>query len=302
MTWHNGEFLAVRSDGRRLFVHRSGAAADLFGRPARCVYRPPRGSPGAHHLWAPELHRLDGRWYIYYAADDGTNRSHRIWVLEACGDDPGGKYTLVGQLNTGGWAIDATLLHGEADEHYVVWSGWERQTAGPQNLYVAPLRDAPSLVEPRVLLTRPTRRWERHGASVCEGPAVLRRGGVTCIVYSASASWTTRSCLGMLVHRGGSYLDPGAWTKIGPVFAPTPEVWGVGHCSLVRDPLNGEDLIFYHAKTRRRRGWRDRNIRAQSFTWGDDGLPSFGTPLPLVPAGGRRTGLPGLSGSAAREG
>lgn len=292
----------MRSDGRRLFVHRSREVAGLFRHPGRCVYRPSGGSPGAHHLWAPELHWLDGKWYIYYAADDGRNRSHRIWVLEAHGDDPGGKYTLVGQLNTGSWAIDATLFRGAAGERYVVWSGWERQTTGPQNLYMASLRDAASLAEPRVLLTRPTRRWERHGASVCEGPAVLRRGEVTCIVYSASASWTTHSCLGMLVNRGGNYLDPGSWTKVGPVFAPTAEVWGVGHCSLVRDPSSGEDLIFYHAKTRRRRGWRDRNIRAQSFTWGEEGLPSFGTPLPLVSSEEQSAGSPDSPGGVAREG
>ena len=107
---------------------------------------------------------------------------------------------------------------------------------------------------------------------------MVRRGAVTCVVYAASASWTVHACLGMLVNRDGDYLNPAAWTKMGPVFSRTPEVWGVGHCSL---PCR-EDAgwIFYHAKTRRTRGWRDRNIRAQAFTWGPDGLPHFGEPLP----------------------
>ncbi len=281
VTRHAGEFLAVRSDGRKLFVHRSADPAALYRAVARCVYQPSGDDPNRYHLWAPELHRIGGRWHIYHAADDGLNRNHRVSVLAARSDDPAGDYDLLGRLDTGGWAIDATLLPGSPGERYVLWSGWERRTPGPQNLYIAPLRDPVTLGGPRVLLARPTQPWERRGAPVCEGPAVLQRDGLTCIVYSASASWTTHACLGMLVNRDGNYLRPDSWTKIGRVFPSTPEVWGVGHGSFVHDPGSGADLIFYHAKTRRRRGWRDRNIRAQSFSWRDDGLPDFGVPLPL---------------------
>ena len=102
------------------------------------------------------------------------------------------------------------------------------------------------------------------------------------------------SCLGMLVNDNGDFLDPATWTKVGPVFAPTPTVWGIGHCSLVNHEEGG--VIFYHAKTRRRRGWRDRNIRAQRFTWGPADMPCFGDPaaprqtlLAGGPAAGQQT-------------
>ena len=165
---------------------------------------------------------------------------------------------------------------------FLLWSGWEGPEKGAQNLYIAPLVDPLTPGGPRVLLARPTEGWEQRVAPVCEGPAVVRRDGVTCVVYAASASWTVHGCLGMLVNRDGDFLNPAAWTKLGPVFARTPQTWGIGHCSLVADE-EGEDggggLIFYHAKTRRQRGWRDRNIRAQGFHWGEDGLPCFGAPV-----------------------
>jgi GH43 family beta-xylosidase len=81
----------------------------------------------------------------------------------------------------------------------------------------------------------------------------------------------------MLVNESGGYLNPRAWKKMGPVFSRTPQVWGVGHASFVA--LDEAGLIFYHAKTRRHRGWRDRNIRAQNFTWNEEGLPCFGAPF-----------------------
>ena len=254
---------------------------DLFKEPAVTVWKAPRRGPNSKHLWAPELHRLDGRWFIYYAADDGRNRNHRVWALEAVGDDPGGPYHSHGMIPTGGWSIDATVLRDPDKGLYLLWSGWEGQEKGAQNLYIAPMNDPVTVGGPRVMLAGPDDMWEQRGAAIIEGPAVWRRGGVTGVIYAASASWTVHSCLGMLVNRDGDYLNPAAWTKTGPVFQRTPEVWGVGHCSLLDQTEGG--VIFYHAKTRRRVGWRDRNIRAQSFVWDEDGLPCFGKPVALGP-------------------
>ena len=279
MTVYEGVFHALNTDGQRMFLRRSPDVRTLFAQPAVVVWKAPMRGPHAKHLWAPELHRLEGRWFIYYAADDGRNRNHRLWALEAVGDDPAGPYRHRGTIQTGGWSIDATVLHEPASgQGYLLWSGWEGPQKGAQNLYAAPLADPLTLGSPQVELTRPTEPWEQRGGSICEGPAVVQRDGVTCVVYAASASWTVHACLGMLGNRDGDYLNPDAWTKVGPVFSRTPEVWGIGHCSL---PCQGDaGWIFYHAKTRHTRGWRDRNIRAQAFTWGPDGLPHFGEPLP----------------------
>lgn len=275
---HEGVFHALLTDGRRIFLRRSGDVLDLFAQSPVTVWQAPARGPASKHLWAPELHRLGRRWFIYYAADDGRNRNHRLWALEAVGDDPAGPYHCRGTIQTGGWSIDATVLPGRSGGHFLLWSGWEGSVKGDQNLYVAPLADPVTLAAPRVLLTRPTELWERRVGAICEGPAVLQHGKTTCVVYSASASWTVHSCLGMLVNEDGDYLNPAAWKKVGPVFARTRQVWGVGHASLVTQGEKG-GWIFYHAKTRRHRGWRDRNVRAQAFAWDEAGLPSFGEPV-----------------------
>ena len=281
VTRHDGLYLALNTDGQRIFLRLSTNVFDLFQRAPLTVWCAPEHGPDSKHLWAPELHRVNDRWFIYYAADNGRNRNHRLWLLGSASDDPAGPYRSHGMIETGGtWAIDATLLKSDTGQ-FLLWSGWSGADKGPQNLYIAPLRDPLTLAGPRVLLTRPDQPWEhRGGASICEGPAVLWHGTTTCVVYSASASWTVHSCLGLLIHRGGSYLDPDAWAKTGPVFQRTAETWGLGHCSLVSEaPERG--LICYHAKTRRTHGWRDRNVRAQPFTWSSSGLPEFGIPTAL---------------------
>jgi GH43 family beta-xylosidase len=276
--FHEGVFHALNTDGQRIFLRRSSSVLNLFRQPAALVWKAPRRGANAKHLWAPELHRLDGRWFIYYAADDGRNRNHRLWALEAAGDDPAGPYRSRGMIQTGGWSIDGAVFRGLDGQLFLLWSGWEGPEKGNQNLYIAPMSDPVTLRRPRVLLSQPDEPWERRGAAIIEGPAVLRRGGVTCVVYSASASWTVHSCLGMLVNRDGDYLNPASWVKMGPVFERTAEAWGVGHCSLLAHHREG-GIIFYHAKTRRNRGWRDRNIRAQTFAWDATGLPCFGAPV-----------------------
>jgi GH43 family beta-xylosidase len=266
-----------------LFVRSSCGVVDLYRQKPVAIWTAPRRGPNSKHIWAPELHFIDRKWFIYYAADNGRNRNHRLWVLESLSVDPAGRYRCRGELQTGGWAIDGTLCRDARGRLLLIWSGWPGVHPGPQNLYIAEMSDPATLKESRTLLTEPLEPWERRGAPVCEGPAVLRRDGVTCVVYSASGSWTADHCLGLLVNRQGDLLDRAAWRKVGPVFARTTEVWGVGHCSFVTTH-HGSHLMFYHAKTRLKNGWRDRNIRAQGFTWDADGIPQFGSPVsPGIP-------------------
>src|SRR5437764_13599744 len=130
---------------------------------------------------------------------------------------------------------------------------------------------------------------------ICEGPQVLKRDGKIFVIYSASASWTVDYCLGMIVAETKDVLNPNAWKKIGPVFAKSETIWGIGHCSFVKSPCQTEDWILYHSKSQKTHGWEDRDVHAKQFTWTREGLPDFGTPLPRRVA----VSLPALSVEAA---
>ena len=279
VTYHRGRYYYCESSPQGVFLRAAADLAGLVQAPARRVWAPEARGPMSKNIWAPELHILDGRAYIYVAADDGDNAKHRMGVLAAETDDIGGPYRLVSVLETGGWAIDGTVLELEGGRRYFIWSGWPGKKDGRQNLYIAAMKSPTELAGPRVLIKQPDQAWERGAMPICEGPQVLRREGKIFVIYSASGSWTADYCLGMLVLEGGDPMNAVNWRPAGRVFARNAFACGVGHCGFATSPDGREDWLVYHAKTVARDGWGDREVRAQPFTWDARGWPVFGEPV-----------------------
>jgi GH43 family beta-xylosidase len=279
MIFHEGSYYFCESrDNLTIHVRKSEMIRDIGNDNGVMVWTPPATGPNSKNVWAPELHLIDGKWFIYYAADDGHNENHRMWVLESETSDPQGKYICRGMLDTNGWAIDGTILELE-DRTFFIWSGWPGKVDGQQNIYISSMKNPYTLSGSRVKIAEPDQTWERVEMSICEGPQVLKREGRIFIVYSASASWTEDYCLGMLELKGTTVLNQNSWEKVGQVFSKTERVWGVGHCSFVKSPCGTEDWIVYHAKSEKKHGWLDRRVHAQRFNWRQDGTPDFGMPL-----------------------
>jgi len=247
----------------------------------KLVWQPPKGNPWSEELWAPELHFLNNKWYIYVAADDGANENHRMYVLESDNIDPQGHYVLVGKIadSTDCWAIDGTVLE-HRGHLYFIWSGWEGKVNVQQNLYIAPMSNPWTISGDRVLISEPEYEWEKVGRPlVNEGPEILKKNDKIHIIYSASGSWTDDYCLGQLTFTGGDILSRASWIKKPePVFSKTETVFGPGHASFVKSSDGREDWIVYHAAKYKGSGW-DRDVRMQKFGWNNDDSPNFGAPV-----------------------
>ncbi len=49
---------------------------------------------GNANLWAPEIHNIDGQWYIYFTMGTGPIPTQRMWVIQALNpSNPLGAYT-----------------------------------------------------------------------------------------------------------------------------------------------------------------------------------------------------------------
>jgi GH43 family beta-xylosidase len=290
---HDGFYYSCESRHQdSIWVRKAKCFTELDQSEPTMIWSAPAFGANSKSVWAPELHLIEGRWYIYYAADDGLNENHRMWVLEGLTNDPAGPYRCRGTLETAGWAIDGTILKMDDASLYYIWSGWPGKHNGQQLLYIAPLSNPWTLSGPRVPIAKPEHPWECVDMAICEGPQILQKDGRTFLIYSASGSWTEDYCLGLLELSGKDPLNATAWKKHGCAFTKTDYVWGLGHCSFVKSPDGHEDWIIYHAKSKRKKGWNDRNVRAQKFIWTADGLPNFGTPIPAgasvpVPSGHR---------------
>jgi GH43 family beta-xylosidase len=309
----DGVYYAVQSRDGGIVVTRSTKLSDVLERNPVRVWTPPTADTAWNraNVWAPQLHWLDGRWYIYYAAGrvpGGPFIHQRSGVLESAGADPQGAYTDRGQLYTGDdvagrtnnrWAIDLTVAR-IGGQLYAFWSGWEGDAPNDktqnQNLYAARLANPTTVATNRVRIAAPDQPWEDNppatGFDLQEGPEVLQRGGQTFIVYSTRESWLPDYRYGMLrLTNPAAPLDPASYAKsTGPVFQRTAGVLGPGHGTFTLSPDSTEWWHVYHAKTSASGGWDDRVIRMQPFTWRADSTPDFGTPVPAgvplpVPSG-----------------
>ena len=265
------------------------------------VWTPPPGTAHSKELWAPELHYIAHKWYMYFAADDGDNNHHRLYVIENASQDPTkGEWTFKGQIGdkTNKWAIDASVFENKG-RLYLIWSGWEGDTNGEQDIFIAQLKDPLTVKSKRVKISSPVYNWERNGdlgansnpphVSVNEGPEMLKHSHKLFLIYSASGCWTDNYALGMLTaDENSNLLDTASWKKSSvPVFKQSPEnsVFATGHNSFFKSPDGKQDWILYHANSAPGQGCANaRSPRAQPFTWNADDTPNFGRPIPTSQA------------------
>jgi len=288
----NSRYLWCLSEGNRaIAVHASYRLTSLGQK--HVVWRAPETGPVSREVWAPELHLLENRWHIYFAASDGRNENHLAYVLRSTTASPLGPYKLHGPLATGKgadgrspniWAIDMTpLRHG--DKLYALWSGWDAPGTDRQYLYIAPMKSPTELAGPRVRLCgNDDYPWEftepgGKGRGLNEGPQVLKSGGRTFVTYSCGASWLSTYKLGLLELTGSDPLDPRAWAKHEkPVFSGTDRTYGVGHSCFAPSLDGGQWWHVFHAKQDSKPGWR-RAVYVQPMQFGERGFPLLGTPV-----------------------
>lgn len=305
--YHEGYYYYTHTTGRNITLWKTKSLDQLRTAPSKVVWTPPATGPNSHDIWAPELHFLNGKWYLYYAADAATNQTHRLWVLENSAADPlQGTWVDKGQLTdaTNKWAIDGSIFENQG-QLYAVWSGWEGDENGRQNIYLARLKNPWTIAGERLKVSTPVFAWERNGdlgsadnpphVDVNEGPEVLRHGDKLVLIYSASGCWTDFYALGMLTAPAGAdLLRPGSWTKFPtPVFQQNPaaQVFAPGHNSFFKSPDGTQDWLLYHANDAPGQGCgRFRSPRAQPFTWNADGTPNFGPPVAAGQALARPSG------------
>ncbi|MGW0825139.1 family 43 glycosylhydrolase [Streptomyces sp. NPDC002845] len=289
LEYHDGNYYLISTTfTNELLMRKSPTLAGLATAASVQVWSDT--TPGRNaNIWAPEMHFLNGRWYLYYSAAQAgaaccdTQRTH---VLESAGSDPMGPYTyrniLTGSnLNTNGWLIDASVLK-HNNRLYLLGSASIGDSR--QSLVIAPLSNPYTLAGSTfTVISKPTLSWETMGAPVNEAPEPLYRNGRTFLTFSASYCQTPDYKLGLLELTGGDPLDPAAWTKKQtPVFQRNDAagVYGPGHNGFFTSPDGTESWIVYHGNSSASDGCgNSRTTRAQKFTWNADGTPNFGSPV-----------------------
>lgn len=293
----DGNYYYTSTLGDRIALWKTRDIGRLAEAPVTVVWRAPASGPQSASVWAPELHSIDGKWYLYYTAADKAHDddAHRhLFVLENISADPTqGQWVSRGMLKTEYNGIDPTVFqsHGRL---YFVYSAY---VGDHSDLIITPMTNPWTLGTPQVDIAQPTYPWEMQGGrKILEGPEFLEGPtGKLFLSYSASACWSDHYALGLLsAAPDANPLDPASWHKSPqPVFAESAAngVYAPGHNGFFQSPDGKQTWIIYHANGGP--GWKcgpRRSPRIQQVHWRADGTPDFGVPVkagvPLaVPSG-----------------
>ncbi|KUP21555.1 alpha-N-arabinofuranosidase [Paenibacillus sp. DMB5] len=286
-------FTASVPEYDRIEVRRAQTLEGIAAAQPVTIWRKNDSGPLSANIWAPELHYIAGRWYIYFAAAHTSETKeglfdHRMYVLENDSVNPlEGEWAEKGQVVTAweSFALDATVFRHRGVLYYV-WAQKDPEITGNSNLYISEMRNPWTLQGRQTMISAPEYPWEIIGFRVNEGAAVLKRNGRIYISYSASAT-DYNYCMGLLAaDEDSDLLDAASWSKSPePVFKTSEEnsQYGPGHNSFTVNE-HGEDVLVYHA-----RNYKDiagdplydpnRHTRVQVFGWKEDGTPDFGVPV-----------------------
>ncbi len=237
-----------------------------------------------HKLYAPELKKMNGKWYIYASGatswDDrnggpanpngGASPSIRLFCLEATSDDPYGEYKFKAFLDPDIFAIDAHPFTYNG-ENYIAFA---RIRSG-NIISVAKLSDPWTIDASKVtVIATATYDFETISGNINEGPfTFVSPDGRLFLLYSANNVTSDNYSLGILEFTGDNILSSRSWTKHKEaVFKGTENIKSPGHCSVFMSPDGTEYWLAYHYQS------SGRKLGAQKFTFDETGFPSFGDP------------------------
>ena len=296
--WQGNYYATIQpQSGDSIILYTSSDPAQLSTGRSRCVFHDSQ----MQHIWSPELHRLNSKWYIYFEADDGNTDNHQLYVLENSSDYPmQGEFKLKGAIKTNeewnfGLHPTSIVVRGQ---QYLIWSGWQhrRSETETQCIFIARMQNPWTLESERVLLSQPELEWERQWINpdglrsnypifVNENPEAFLTsdGRRVCVCYSASGIWTVYHVLGMLTAPSDAdLLNPQSWTKrTEPILLggsggeDAGSLYGCSNISVTPTADGNGHWLFYESMQADADGVVHRDIRMRPLHWETDGMPDF---------------------------
>ena len=213
---------------------------------------------GDYSIYAPDLCKVDGKFYIYYPTSRGEN-----YVVVA--DNPRGPWSAPIKLDVGG--IDPGHVVAEDGQRYLYTN----------NGFVTPLTPdglAAAGKAKKVYHGWPyPAEWETEGMWL-ESPKLFKRGGWYYLVSAEGGTAGPATSHMVVVARSKSALGPWEDSPMNPMvhtYSADEAWWSKGHGTLI-DDAKGNWYVVYHAY---RNGFHTlgRSTIIESVEWTADGWP-----------------------------
>lgn len=279
-------FTASVPEYDRIILRKAKTISELGTAEEKTIWKSHTSGEMARHIWAPEIHFIDGNWFIYFAAGHSDDKwAIRQYVLKNSSKNPlADNWQEKGKIkmNFESFTLDATTFT-HRQNRYLVWA---QKKGGNSNLYIAEMENPWTISGPQVKIAGPKYNWETEGFPVNEGPAVIKKGGQIFITYSASAT-DHHYCMGLLsAETDANLLETNSWHKKSePVFTSNERTkeYGPGHNSFTVAEDETTDLLVYHSRSYKEIEGNplydpNRHTRVQKLFWTDKKEPYFAFP------------------------
>ncbi len=233
-------------------------------------------------LWAPELHVIEGKLYIFFAGSltNWSGVQSHVMQLKEGGDpmvtadwetpirvqDMDGNNLY--DTDTQGITLDMTYFQ-VGEQGYVAWAQRQLHPVDTGSwLYIATVdKERPwQLTSERTAFCKPDYGWDNNNTFVVEAPFTIQKDGKIYLTFSGGATDHTY-CIGLMTASADSnLLDASSWRKRNaPILTSwsVPGQYGPGHNAYIVDD-DGVMYNIYHAKWGRS-ATRSASIRRVHF-------------------------------------
>lgn len=202
-------------------------------------------------MWAPSVIEKDGRFFLFFGANDIQNNNENGGIGVAVADSPEGPYKdhlgkpLIDKFHNGAQPIDQFAFRDADGSYYLIYGGW-------RHCNIVKLNDNLSGVEP---LADGTLFKEITPEGYVEGPFMFIRKGKYYFMWS-EGGWTGPD---YSVAYAISDSPFGPFKRAGRILRQDSTIaTGAGHHSVINVPRSDDYYIVYH---RRPLNETDRNSR-----------------------------------------
>jgi beta-xylosidase len=191
---------------------------------------------GDKWFWAPEVYYVNGKFYMYYSAEEH--------ICVATSDSPLGPFVQDEKLPMlpGEKTIDNSLFIDDDGTPYLFF---DRFNDG-LNIWVAELEKDLKTIKKETLhpCIHVSQKWEEVWPRVNEGAFVIKQNGIYYMTYSANSYESQFYGIGCATATD----IKGEWTKYthNPLLQKPGNLFGVGHSSMFKDK-DGLWRIVFHA-------------------------------------------------------
>ncbi|MEP6746504.1 MAG: glycoside hydrolase family 43 protein [Bacteroidota bacterium] len=192
-------------------------------------------------MWAPGIVEKEGKYYLFFGANDIQNDSAKGGIGIAVSDKPGGPYKdylgkpLVDKFHNGAQPIDQFVFHDTNGHYYLIYGGWRHcNIARLNNNFTGfiPFDDGTTFKE-----ITPDK--------YVEGPYMFVRNGKYYFMWS-EGGWTGPDYSVAYAMADSPF---GPFKRIGKILQQdTAIATGAGHHSVIKVPGKDKWYIVYHRR------------------------------------------------------